>query len=316
MRDTPLISIIIPVYNSEQWLEKCVFSILNQSYNNLEIILVDDGSTDQSGTMCDQYRNLDQRVRVYHKENGGQATARNLGLKMASGSYIGFVDSDDWIDQDMYSTLIDAAVSTKADIVMCGRRNVTPEGTILQSVFTCDDIREWNADEALRRFFLYDDIDGAGCDKIFKRELLEGIEYPVGLICEDLPFICTAIQRVKKIVHVGKPMYNYVQRMGSTSHSSFSPKTEGLIIYPRQMRKEVVAKKKYLQEEADYYYFFNAYLYYQNYYLSKVKNTALQRLGCQDLFKMLRNRHLPKRKKLMLLMYQSRILGSLWGSRY
>ena len=313
MRETPL---IIPVYNSEQWLDKCVFSILNQSYKNLEIILIDDGSTDQSGALCDKFHGLDQRVRVYHKENGGQATARNLGLKMASGSYIGFVDSDDWIDQDMYSMLIAAAVSTNADIVMCGRRNVTPEGILLQSVFTSNDIREWNTDEALRRFFLYDDIDGAGCDKIFKRGILEDLEYPVGLICEDLPFICTAIQRAKKIVHVGKPLYNNVQRAGSTSHSSFSPKTKGLLVYPKQIRDEVVAKKRHLQVEADYYYFFNAYLYYQNYYLSKVKNAEMIRLGCEDMLRMLSNKYLTKRKKLKMLLYQSKILGNLCSSRY
>ena len=103
MRDS--ISIIVPVYNVEKYLEKCIDSILNQSYQNLEIILIDDGSTDNSGSICDEYKKKDQRVQVIHQKNQGQSSARNAGLNIAKGSYIGFVDSDDWIEQNMYEKL-------------------------------------------------------------------------------------------------------------------------------------------------------------------------------------------------------------------
>lgn len=315
MRDKPLVSVIVPVYNSELWLENSVSSILNQSYENLEVLLIDDGSTDRSAALCDEFCCLDQRVRVYHKGNGGQATARNLALRKAKGDYIGFVDSDDWIDSNMYSTLVEYAMHTKADIVVCGRNNVTPGGERIQSLFSCDETRVWDTHEALKRFFLYDDIDGSSCDKLFSRKVLESLEYPVGLICEDLPFIYRAIQRAEKIVHVGKPLYNYVQRIGSTSHSSFSKKTEGLAVYPKEIRDEVCAKKRDLRCEADYYYFYNLYTYYTTFYLSKNSDISLIKLGCRDLCRMLCNKYLPKRKRLMMVLFQFKILGKLWAIR-
>src|SRR5690625_1510219 len=105
-KEGPLISVIVPVYNVERFIEKCLYSIVNQTYNNLEIILVNDGSTDLSGEKCEEYAKGDSRIKVFHKANGGQSSARNLGLSIAKGDYIGFVDSDDFIELKMYETLI------------------------------------------------------------------------------------------------------------------------------------------------------------------------------------------------------------------
>jgi len=118
------ISIIVPIYNSEKYLRKCINSLLCQSYSNLEIILVNDGSKDKSGEICEEYALLDSRIKVIHTENCGQASARNTGLTVAKGEYIGFVDSDDWVDNDMYETLINMIGKYDADIAECGFRLV------------------------------------------------------------------------------------------------------------------------------------------------------------------------------------------------
>ena len=112
-----LISIVIPVYNVEKYLKQCLDSIINQTYTNLEIILVDDGSTDNSGTICDYYSKIDKRIRVIHKKNEGQSIARNIGIKVSNGKYIGFLDSDDWVEQDMYRFLIENIEKYNADII-------------------------------------------------------------------------------------------------------------------------------------------------------------------------------------------------------
>ena len=119
MKNRPIISIIVPVYNVESYLERCINSILNQTFKNFELILVDDGSTDKSGEICDSFAGYDKRIRVIHKKNGGLSSARNVGLDVSIGKYIGFVDSDDWIDEFMYEKLYRNMIKTKSDIVIC-----------------------------------------------------------------------------------------------------------------------------------------------------------------------------------------------------
>ena len=120
------ISIIVPVYNVEKYLKKCIDSIVNQTYKNLEIILVDDGATDRSGEICDELAKLDNRIKVYHKKNGGLSDARNYGVERATGSYVGFVDSDDYIDAEMYEKLYEAITKEAADVAECNLKIVYP----------------------------------------------------------------------------------------------------------------------------------------------------------------------------------------------
>ena len=115
------LSVVIPVYNVEKYLDKCVESIVNQTFKDLEIILVDDGSTDESGKMCDEWTEKDTRIKVIHKINGGLSSARNAGIKQAKGEYISFIDSDDFVEQDMYATMVEALDRTGKDIASCGR---------------------------------------------------------------------------------------------------------------------------------------------------------------------------------------------------
>ena len=118
------LSIIIPVFNVEEYLPKCIESVVNQTYDNLEILLINDGSTDNSGVICDNFAHKDERVKVVHKENGGLSAARNLGLSLATGHYIAFLDSDDYIDSEMYETLVDALENADADIAACGFKEI------------------------------------------------------------------------------------------------------------------------------------------------------------------------------------------------
>lgn len=131
MNNDILISVIVPIYNVEQFLSKCIQSIINQSYSRLEIILVDDGSTDDSPQICDEFKEKDKRIKVIHKKNGGLSDARNVGIEVASGEYIGFVDSDDYIDELMYEKLLNACIRNNSYISICGRNIVNIDNDIL-----------------------------------------------------------------------------------------------------------------------------------------------------------------------------------------
>ena len=304
----PLISIIIPVYNMERYLHKCIDSILCQTYRNLEILLIDDGSTDDSPRICDLYKDKDSRVVVLHKENGGQASARNLGLKKAQGAYIGFVDSDDWIHPEMYQTMLAGALESEADIVLCGRSIVDEQGESLGTLFTYDRPFEIPQAEAVRRFLLYDGMDTASWDKLFKKEILEGLEYPLGYVCEDLPFIYYAVSRAKKLYHVGRPLYYYLCRNNSTSHAVFSDKTYGLVLYSDLIRNEVRTTYRELTKEADYFYLYSCYIFWDKYYRSDKRLKEVQsHLSWRDVMTAAKSAYAPKWLKKRLLLMKLRI---------
>ncbi len=258
-----LISIIVPVYNVEKYLHKCIDSIIGQTYKNLEILLIDDGSTDRSGIICDDYSAKDSRIKVIHKENGGQASARNLALTIAKGEYIGFVDSDDWIEPDMYEILYNAIIDNNADISMCGRNNISESSGLAKPFFSYPIGFSLSNSEAIKRFLLFDGIDSAGWDKLFKRKIAINHRFPLGLISEDLLYIYKCIKEAEKIYHVGIPLYNYLQRNNSTSRSKYSKKTNGLYIYPKEIREDVIKKYPKLKKEADYYMFFEHFVFYR-----------------------------------------------------
>lgn len=259
--NSPLISVIVPVYNTEQYLEKCIKSILTQTYNNIELILVNDGSTDNSGDICDVYAKNDSRIIVIHKENGGQSTARNEALEVAKGKYIGFVDSDDYISENMYKYLMDEIISTNAQVSVCGRYNVSSCG--MSEFFTIKETQIWETETAVKNFLMYNNLDAALCDKLIYAKLFENLRFPSGYICEDVPVAYQVIATSNKIVHCGKPLYYYLQRQGSTSRSGFSEKTIGLYMYHKQVCNSAIEKYPNLVEEANSYYFkglLNCYL--------------------------------------------------------
>ena len=171
---TPKISIIVPVYNVEKYLNRCIDSILNQTLEDIELILVDDGSKDGSGQICDEYAVKDCRVRVFHIENGGPAKARNLGIIHAIGEYIGFVDSDDYIESSMYERLYSRAMINNSDVVMCGY-NIVTEDSVIHKILNYNS--EYSNQDIIKENLIYayytDKHDGlySLCNKIFKRSL-------------------------------------------------------------------------------------------------------------------------------------------------
>lgn len=214
-----LISIIVPVYNVEKYLNKCIESIINQSYKSIEIILVDDGSKDSSGKICDKYAKSDNRIKVIHKVNGGLSDARNSGLKIAKGRYVGFVDSDDYIAPDMYEYLYKLIKNNDACISVCNYEKIWDNITKKDEEINLYNDIILNRKEALR--YIIDDkiLKSYAWNKLYKVELFKNIEYPVGLNMEDIATTYKLIYNSQKVVIGNEVKYYYVQRRGSILNS-------------------------------------------------------------------------------------------------
>lgn len=223
-----MLSIIVPVYNVEKYIRRCVYSILKQTYKNLEVILVDDGSTDNSGGLCDKLEKEDNRVKVIHKENGGLSSARNAGIAIAEGDYLGFVDSDDYIEPDMYQTLYNAIINTGKDIACCGRI-VDVLGEYSNEEFTLDRETIFSKKDAIGEILFLETIDVSACDKLYKRKLFKKIRYPMGKISEDAAVIFELLELSNGIVHVGRPLYHYVFRNNSITKTKYNEKKYDVI---------------------------------------------------------------------------------------
>jgi glycosyltransferase involved in cell wall biosynthesis len=230
----PKISIIVPVFNVENYIHDCIKSILNQSFIDFEVILVNDGSSDQSGQICDEYAKKDKRIAVIHKENGGQSSARNRGIDIAKGEYIGFIDSDDWIDLDMYKILYEKAIEMEADISAC---NIVEYQKDSSKRLFCLDLtdRIFDRDAAIGEIYLNERLTFSPCNKIYKRELFNGLRFKEGYILEDMDFAYKIIHRSNKIFYTGKPLYNYRYNDKSTLRKTFSKKR----IDEYQVRKDM-----------------------------------------------------------------------------
>ena len=225
MEQDILISVIVPVYNAEKYLVRCVDSILNQTYSNLEVILVDDGAKDNSGAVCDMYAQKDERVRVVHKENGGLSSARNAGIDIASGDYLGFVDSDDWIEPETYETMLALALEHDAQMVCAGRYDVDAD-TMEKTVGLCPEKDEViSGIELLGRIFVWDNCDSSSCDKLFHKSLYLGLRYPLGVVSEDVALFPYTAERAQRVAMCAKPFYNYYHHGGSITTAALSAKS-------------------------------------------------------------------------------------------
>lgn len=204
----PLISIIVPVYNVEKFLGKCIESIITQTYTNLEIILVDDGSQDESAKICDTYARLDHRIVVIHKENAGLGYARNSGLEVCNGNYIGFVDSDDWVMPNMFSELWMLCEETNADVAGCDyfmeedKKNYFSESDNSSTTAVLDK-------SEFMPLVLLDKLSSHAWRYLYKRHLFEGIMYTNAKSAEDMLFFPIIMNRAKKIALTDKPLYYY-----------------------------------------------------------------------------------------------------------
>lgn len=298
-----LISVIVPIYNVEPFLPRCIDSIINQTYRDLEIILVDDGSPDNCGTICDDYAKKDSRIIVIHQKNAGQGAARNAGLSIARGTYIGFVDSDDWIAPSMYETLADNLIKEKADIAVCGRYLEYESGEAV-SAFCFQGVRVFDSHEASRRFLLSEGIDAAVWDKLYTKKLWCYTRFPSEYVSEDVPIISQMLVRADRVVHCGVPLYYYLQRGGSSSHSAFNAKSAGLYYYSKEANVLLTRQFPELNDEGNYYYFKGLLVYTYLYTKSGTKNAtgeeALQELQ-RNIYSICKNKHLKCKYKVFAI---------------
>ena len=214
-----MISVIVPVYNVEKYLKRCVDSIKNQTYDNIEIILVDDGSKDSSGKICDDLSKSDNRIVVIHKKNGGLSSARNAGLKKASGKYVAFVDSDDFIEKDMYKNLYSLISKSEYKIASCGFKYVYDNGKIEKKLET-NDVKKFDFYDSIKEMNIYRYFDMSVCTKLFRKEIFEDIEFPVGKLSEDFFIMYKLIEKSNGLIYINKYMYNYFQRVNSITKST------------------------------------------------------------------------------------------------
>lgn len=220
----PLVSVIVPIYNAEAYLTKCVDSILHQTYKNIELILVDDGSTDMSPNICDEYALKYRLIRVVHKNNGGQSDARNCGLKVASGDYIMFVDADDYIESSAVDTLVNASIKTKAEIVQMKSFIVSEDYSIrLNQSSNTNEIEILSAERYISKMCNKVRSDSV-CDKLFFKTLFSNHQFTTRRLNEDFLFLSTLLMNNPSIsiADIDYTGYYYFQRSGSTSHSGCS----------------------------------------------------------------------------------------------
>lgn len=208
-----LISIIVPVYKVEKYLSRCIDSIIKQTYSNLEIILVDDGSPDNSGKICDEYAKRDERIKVIHKLNGGLSDARNYGLDVATGDYIGFVDSDDYIKEDMFQTLYYLCEENEADISIISFYEIMENKII--GVRDSGELQILNKIEAIKELLIDTRIQSYVWNKLFKKQLFTDIRFPTGKNFEDIATTLILFERCNKIVRLEEPKYYYLRRNDS-----------------------------------------------------------------------------------------------------
>lgn len=267
----PLISVIVPVYKVEQYLNRCIDSIINQSYQRLEIILVDDGSPDACGKICDKYADKDNRVKVIHKENAGLSSARNAGLVVASGDYIGFVDSDDWIVTDMFESLVGAAERENADIVQCGYQAVLNDRTVKRKYRFAHEGYNVNAD-ILSAYFLQTKIHAVVWNKLYRSFLFDTIRMVEGRLHEDTMVSFELILKTKRFVSIEGIYYNYLQRDTSIMGTSFSTKKLDVIFAGKYVLSLCEKKAPQCINQAHILLCMNCFYLYNDLKLSNLDN--------------------------------------------
>lgn len=249
--DKTLVSIIVPVYNVEDLLNRCIDSLLAQTHDRLEIILADDGSTDRSGLICDEYSNMDSRVRVLHIPNSGPSEARNIATESATGEYLMYVDSDDWVEADIVSRLLSLAQATDADISVCNLIRTSDENIHVEA-----DSRQftYSGSEAVKVMLYQREFDTGPCGKLYRTELIKKFKFPQGKIFEDLAIMSKVMHAANGVAYIPQQLYYYWDTPGSIMNSPYSAKKldeldaiDGLVSFvnhscPENM-KAVLARK-------------------------------------------------------------------------
>lgn len=246
-----LISVIVPIYNVEKYLSKCVDSIINQTYNNLEIILVDDGSPDNCPKICDEYAKKDDRIKVIHKENGGLSDARNAGMKIATGEYISFIDSDDYISNNFIETLYSAMKAENSDIIECDIVRFE-EGTEPYFENGKGEINSFTTEKALSLLIAENKFHQYVWNKLYKAEFVLNIQFTKGKLNEDEFWTYRIFGQAEKVTKINKPMYFYLQRGGSIMGESFNLRRLDALEAKTERQKYIEANFPKLEKQAKF----------------------------------------------------------------
>ncbi len=276
-----MISIVVPVYNVEKYLSRCIDSLLAQEEQDFEIILVDDGSTDRSGDICNQYAERDQRIRVIHQKNGGLSAARNAGMAIARGEFIGFIDSDDWIEPDMYSSMRAVLEKEDVDFAMVQTQYAYDTGEVSPEPFDLNGYFEINN----RNISDFNRSYGSACNKLYRRKNLveKNIDFPVGIYYEDNAFLWEYECLFNRGYALHKPGYNYFMRAGSITQQKLTPRALDALVLAGIIKERLCRHQKFEQ-------YFSVYM------------GSLERffkLACKRLPREMRSEILPATQKIL-----------------
>ncbi len=306
-----LISVVVPIYNVEKYLKKCINSIISQTYSNLEIILVNDGSTDNSKKICNEFAYEDDRILVINKENGGLSSARNSGIEIAKGEYIVFIDSDDYIEIDMIENLYKGCVDNGAQIACCGKI-IEKDPNI--RIVNCKENFCVSKEEAIKKMLLLRDIDVSAVDKMYKLELFKSIRYPINKCYEDMGTTYKLFDKAQKIVHINKPEYHYVIRLNSIT-TTFSIKHLDMLSASKEMNEYIIEKYPQLTEIS------KSFCYLQYFAILLELHKANDKKQYKEQYKMIKkqynskilniltNRYIPIYKKIMAILIFFKMYG-------
>ncbi len=248
-----LVSVIIPVYNVELYLSKCIESVKKQTYENLEIILVDDGSTDNSGRLCDKFALNDSRIIVIHKENGGLSSARNAGLEAANGEYYAFVDSDDFIEPEMIGILLDACIDNNVKISCGGRYNVDEYNN--KKLGLCYEQNALVQSKILfSKMLITDECDFSSCTNLYHKSCFATVRFPEGKTYEDMATTYKVVLNTEYVYLCAKPFYNYLCRQNSITQSKYTKNQLDRVDNAKEILSFVHLKHIDLVQQATYLY--------------------------------------------------------------
>ena len=234
-----LVSIIVPAYNVEKYIKRCINSIINQTYKNIEIILVDDGSTDETGKICDFFGKKDERIKVIHKKNGGLSDARNYGIDIATGNYILLIDSDDYVDLEIVEFLYNNLKENNADISTCLHKKFKESNNENSKDYKKNNNTILKTEDALENLFYLKNLTVSAWGKLYKKELFKNIRYPKGKLYEDLPTTYRLFSKSNTISINTKRMYYYLIREGSIMNSKFNKKRMDSLYFTKEQTEFV-----------------------------------------------------------------------------
>ena len=279
IQENKLISVVVAAYNIEEYLPRCLDSLAAQTYPFLQIIIVDDGSTDFTGEICDSYAAKYSQMQVIHRTNGGLSVARNTGLAVARGEYIGYVDGDDWIEADMYEKMLAACEKHGADVAICAYREIGNDG--FSNVFSKEEY-VLSGEEALdiyvcdnKPYHIYNSV----WSKLFKRDIIEGVQFPAGKKSEDILYTTHALLHSNTCVFLDEPFYNYVvSREGSIMNQGLADRRfrDEIPFWREQARMLFDAGKEEPAKKAEYYFYRRMLFYYLDFKERKMKKAAKQ----------------------------------------